>query len=218
MILSGVGYRLHNSKTCIIDLIVNSQRALIYLKGGNLLSITLYILNMIMLNLNPENFRILCESSDFFYGWCRFQLYKIYKNKALEIVQNNGNIKSKKRSRRKRWRNGREKKKKSKRKKKKKDKGKKKKQLVISINMTIGNFKLVVLRVPLLLGCPGKVFYRVTEEDWILSLKYLSSVQRDFELSVHPVALYHIGLYLGSDCLINFALFTLLPKDAPYFL
>ena len=147
-------------------------------------------------------------------------MYKIYKNKALEIVQNKGNRKSKKRSRRKRWRNGREKKKKKKneKKKKKQQKGKKKELNTININIKTGKSKLMGLRVPSLFGCPGKVFYRVTEEDWILSLKYLSSVQSDCELSVHPVALYHIGLYLGSDCLIDFALCTLLPKDAPYFL
>ena len=92
--------------------------------------------------------------------------------------------------------------------------------------MTIGKFKLKV-GVPSLLGCPGKAFYKVTEEDWVLSIKYLSSLQEyslsslqdDCEIySVHPVALYHIGMYLLSDSLINFALHISTPNDTPYFL
>ena len=108
------------------------------LKGCNLLSITLYILNMTLLKLTLENFRILCENSDFFSGWHEFESYKC-KDKPVEKVnsrntniQNKENRKSKKKSRRKRWRNGREKKKKKKSKKKnKKHKGKKRKQKLL---------------------------------------------------------------------------------------
>ena len=231
VILSGVGYGPYEPTVHMtVDLYyqcILSLWFLNYLNGCTLLSIKLYNLNMTTLKVAPENFRILCESSDFFSGWHRFESYKC-KDKPTEKVssnrysniQNKGNRKSKKKSRRKRWRNGREKKKKCKKKinKRHKGKNKKKKTNITSINMTIGKFKLKV-RVPSLLGCPGKAFCTVTEEDWICSLRHLSSLQGDCEIcSVHPVALYHIGLYLGSDRLINIALCTLIPKDAPYFL
>ena len=72
---------------------------------------------------------------------------------------------------------------------------------------------------PTCLGCPDRPLCRVTMQDWHYALKYLLSSRGNRQIcSLTPLALYHIGLYLGSDTLLNLALCVLTPKDAPMFL